>query len=121
MKVEARQLRRASEAPMQSRRLILAERSRSMKHAPTVSEAALWRAIGTHRCLGVRFRRQVVIADRFIVDFLAPSVRLVVEVDGPVHAFKRGADARRDRVLTRLGYRVLRLPEQLVREGLQSS
>jgi very-short-patch-repair endonuclease len=106
---------------MQSRRLILAEHSRSMKHAPTVSEAALWRALGTRRCLGVRFRRQVVIADRFIVDFLAPSVRLVVEVDGPVHAFKCGADARKDRVLARLGYRVLRLPEQLVRERLREA
>jgi very-short-patch-repair endonuclease len=88
-----------------------------MKHAPTPSEATLWRRIGTRRCLGVRFKRQVVI-DRFIADFVAPSQKLVVEIDGPVHAFKRGADARKDRALARLGYRVLRLPEQLVRERL---
>jgi very-short-patch-repair endonuclease len=103
---------------MRNRHLILEQRSRAMKHAPTVSEAALWHAIGTRRCLGVVFKRQVVIAERFIADFVAPSARLVVEIDGPVHAFKRGADARKDRVLTRLGYRVLRLPEELVRTQL---
>jgi very-short-patch-repair endonuclease len=106
---------------MRNRRLILEQRSHAMKHAPTVSEATLWRAIGTRRCLGVRFRRQVVLADRYIADFVAPAVALVVEIDGGVHALRRCADARRDRVLARLGYRVLRLPEQLVREQLQEA
>jgi very-short-patch-repair endonuclease len=55
-------------------------------------------------------------ASRFIVDFAAPAERLVVEVDGAYHARRRAADARRDRVLRRLGYRVLRLEAQLVLE-----
>jgi very-short-patch-repair endonuclease len=39
---------------------------------------------------------------------------LVVEVDGRHHEQRRASDARRDRKLARLGYRVLRLEAQLV-------
>jgi very-short-patch-repair endonuclease len=51
---------------------------------------------------------------RFIADFLAPAERLVVEVDGGHHAERGRADARRDAVLARVGYRVLRLEAALV-------
>jgi very-short-patch-repair endonuclease len=37
-----------------------------------------------------------------------------VEVDGGSHVGRAAADARRDRKLTRLGYRVLRLEGELV-------
>lgn len=63
--------------------------------------------------LGVRFRRQQVIGS-YIVDFLAPSLRLAIEVDGSCHAPKRSADARRTAKLARAGYRVLRLDAHLV-------
>jgi very-short-patch-repair endonuclease len=49
-----------------------------------------------------------------IADFVAPSVKLVVEVDGGYHAERVRADARRDRELGRLGYRVLRVSAELV-------
>ena len=51
---------------------------------------------------------------RYIADFLAPSVKLVVEVDGRYHSQHVGTDARLTRVLERLGYRVLRLDAELV-------
>ena len=63
---------------------------------------------------GVWFRRQVVVGGRYIADFVAARARLVVEVDGAYHARRRSADARRDRALARLGYRVLRLDAELV-------
>jgi len=49
-----------------------------------------------------------------VADFCAPSVRVILEVDGGYHAGRAAADARRDRALVRLGYRVLRLPVALV-------
>ncbi len=64
--------------------------------------------------LGVAFRRQVLIGNRCIVDFLAPRIKLVIEVDGTYNARRAVADARRERYLTRLGYRVLRLDAVLV-------
>jgi very-short-patch-repair endonuclease len=72
---------------------LLAERSRSMRAVPTASEQALWRAIRGGQ-LGVVFRRQVPLAGRFVVDFLAPKLRLVIEVDGAYHTERARADAR---------------------------
>jgi len=56
-----------------------------------------------------------------IVDFSAPSARLIVEVDGGYHAVRMRADARRDRVLLCAGYRVLRLSAELVMRDVVSA
>ena len=91
---------------------VLSERAHVMRHAPTESEAALWREISGSK-LGVAFRRQVPV-DRYVVDFLAPAAGLVIEVDGGCHRRRRVADARRQRKLERLGFVVLRLEAELV-------
>ena len=65
--------------------------AREMRHAPTPAEQGLWQALRNRR-LGVRFRRQHTIG-RFIVDFYAHEARLVVEVDGPIHAYTPEEDA----------------------------
>ena len=91
---------------------VVVARARDMRSALTPSEQRLWLAI-RGGALGVWFRRQVPLG-RFIGDFVAASARLVVEVDGGYHARQRAADARRDRALQRLGYRVLRLDAELV-------
>ncbi len=92
-----------------------------MRAAPTLSEALLWQALRRSQ-LGVPFRRQVVLGD-YIADFFAPRARLVVEVDGGYHAHpaRARADARRDRDLGRMGYRILRLPHTLVVEQLEQA
>ena len=87
-----------------------------MRFALTPSEDALWKALRRTQ-LGVKFRRQVAIG-RYIADFCAPAARLIVEVDGAYHARRRAADARRDRALGRLGYRVFRLDAALVMSRL---
>jgi very-short-patch-repair endonuclease len=56
--------------------------------APTESEARLWSALSGGK-LGVSFRRQVVLDNHLIGDFLAPRARLVVEVDGGYHGGRR--------------------------------
>jgi very-short-patch-repair endonuclease len=96
------------------RRQILRVRALALRSAPTGSEAALWRLVRAQQ-LGVRFRRQVPLGV-YIADFVAPSAPLVVEVDGGCHAARAHLDARRDRALERLGYRVLRLSDRLVLE-----
>ena len=87
------------------------------RQTPTHTEAALWEALRGRR-LGVAFRRQVVLGSRYIVDFLAPVVRLVVEVDGAYHLRRGRQDARRDTQLAELGYRVVRLDAKLVAADL---
>jgi very-short-patch-repair endonuclease len=91
--------------------------ARQMRWALTPSEQKLWGAINAGQ-LGVWFRRQVPLG-RFIADFVAPAARLVVEVDGAYHARRASADARRDRKLVRLSYRVLRLDATLIEQQLE--
>ena len=101
----------------QARSVLLVSRARRMLHAPTASEEALWRAL-RGGALGVAFKRQVVLGERYIADFFAPAVGLVVEVDGGVHRGSRAADRRRDEKLRRLGYRVVRVDAALaLRDG----
>ena len=50
--------------------------------------------------------------------FSKSGIGLVVEVDGGIHSARRSRDARRDRVLQRLGYQVLRLDAELVRRNI---
>jgi very-short-patch-repair endonuclease len=99
---------------------LLAARARQMRWCPTPTEERLFRALAGRR-LGVQFRRQVPLGGRYIVDLLAPAVRLVVEVDGGYHGRRQAADWRRDRVLERLGFRVLRLEASLVEQHLEQA
>ncbi|MBK7581317.1 MAG: DUF559 domain-containing protein [Myxococcales bacterium] len=92
--------------------LIIA-RAREMRSAMTETEEILWRELRGGQ-LGVAFRRQVPIG-RYVADFAALSVKLVVEVDGGYHSLRRVADARRDRDLARWGYRVVRVGAEEVR------
>jgi very-short-patch-repair endonuclease len=91
---------------------LVVQRAIAMRSALTPSEQKLWALLRGGQ-LGVWFRRQVPLG-RFVADFVAPSARLVVEVDGRYHAGRCVADARRDQALARLGYRVLRPEAALV-------
>ena len=98
---------------------VIAVRARQHRCALTSEEQRLW----SHICgcqLGVWFRRQVPIGNA-IVDFLAPSARLIVEVDGGYHRTRVAADTRRDAKLARLGYRVLRLEADMVRYDVEQA
>jgi very-short-patch-repair endonuclease len=99
-----------------ARKLVLATRAAENRHAPSEPEARLWCELSSGK-LGVCFHRQVVLGNA-IADFFAPSLRLVVEVDGVQHRQRRTADARRDRDLRRLGCEVLRIEAQVVMRDL---
>ena len=91
-----------------SRRSQLNERAGIMRVTPTTSEEAPFHALRGRR-VGVSFRRQVPLLGRFIVDLLAPKVKLVVEIDGLYHGARDRLDERRDWALVSAGYHVLRL------------
>lgn len=95
---------------------LLAARASENRCSPSGPEAKLWRELSAGK-LGVSFRRQVVLGNA-IADFYAPTLRLVVEVDGAQHRRRRTADARRDRELGRLGCVVLRIEAQVVMREL---
>jgi very-short-patch-repair endonuclease len=96
--------------------LTLESRAAAFRGNLTTSESRLWSELSASK-LGVVFRRQVPLG-RYIADFLAPSVKLIIEVDGGYHSRRVAADARRDRHLSRLGFHVLHLDSELVLRDL---
>jgi len=96
--------------------------ARQNRTQPTRSEALLWDALRRWQ-LGPRFRRQHPIGGCFIVDFCCTTRRLVVEVDGAIHRNEahRGHDARRQRIIESLGYRVVRVDAELVEHDVRAA
>jgi very-short-patch-repair endonuclease len=85
----------------------LVARAREFRGEPTWSEELLWGQLRDRRFHGVKCRRQVVIGP-FIIDFCAPQLRVIIEVDGDVHTHQQTGDATRQHWLESAGYRVLR-------------
>ena len=79
------------------------------------AEMLVRRAVRNRRCDGAKFQRQVPL-QTYIVDFICFERRLVVEIDGPSHenAEQIAAIRVRDIWLQAQGFRVLRLPNELV-------
>jgi very-short-patch-repair endonuclease len=94
---------------------ILLRFARGQRANAVQAEAIIWRAVRDRRCEGAKFRRQVALGN-FIVDFVCFDGRLVVEIDGPTHeeAEQQAKDSERDAWLREQGFRVLRLPNELV-------
>ncbi|MDT3737171.1 MAG: endonuclease domain-containing protein [Denitratisoma sp.] len=87
----------------------LKQPARKLRSGMTDAERLLWSRLRGKQILGVQFYRQKPIG-RYIVDFHAPAVKLVVEVDGSQHFEEAGqvSDRRRDAYLETLGLHVLR-------------
>ena len=81
------------------------------------AETMLWRSL-RNRGIAAKFRRQVPLGP-YVADFACVAARLVVELDGPPHDApeRRALDRRRDAWLTEQGWRVLRIPNDIVIGG----
>ncbi|MDB4948689.1 MAG: hypothetical protein JWM27_1338 [Gemmatimonadetes bacterium] len=93
------------------------EAARRLRHQATPAERVLWDALRDRQVDGLRFRRQHPV-DRFVLDFYCPSVRLVIELDGGIHAEQLERDAARDAALRALGCHVIRIPNEAVFRNL---
>ena len=94
----------------------LLRRAAELRQHMTPEERIMWQELRGNR-LGVHFRRQQPLAP-YIVDFYCHHLRLVVEIDGSPHRQQQGYDRLRDSYLVRLGIRVLRLPNDAIRDDL---
>jgi len=95
----------------------MVEVARQFRKEPTHSEALLWNALRGKQLGGRKFRRQQPIGP-FIVDFYCSSERLIVEVDGLIHAEQQDLDAARQALLESLGLRFVRVPAARVETNL---
>lgn len=93
---------------------LLKEFARENRRNQTLAESVLWEYI-RGEALSVKFLRQHIIGD-YIVDFLARSEGLIIEMDGAYHAERQQMedDVVRTEFLQGLGYRVLRFTNEQV-------
>jgi len=81
-----------------------------MRRAPTLAEKSAWELLRNRRCLGLKFRRQHIVAG-YIVDFYCAALRVAIEIDGPVHEeeHQKVHDRERTWALRRAGIEVIRI------------
>ena len=87
---------------------------RKMRRNQTEAEEAFWQIIKNTQ-LGVRFVRQHPIfysqgkkVYKFIADFCCRKLKIVIEIDGPIHNKQKKYDAMRESMLKDMGYIILR-------------
>lgn len=81
--------------------------ARRLRRNETDLEHKLWLELRNRRALGLKFRRQHPVGPYF-ADFACVEARLLIEIDGYWHAFRKWKDAERDQLLRALGYEVVR-------------
>jgi very-short-patch-repair endonuclease len=82
--------------------------AREMRKHPTKAEDFFWQKVRGRQLAGAKYHRQYVFEyatleqrkSYFIVDFYCPAHRLIVEIDGPIHALQAEYDRFRETILT---------------------
>ena len=83
--------------------------AKNMRSNMTREEFIIWQKVRAKRFFGYKFKRQVLIGD-YIVDFLCPEKKLIIEIDGGQHnvADNNNKDNIRTQYFENNGYRVIR-------------
>ena len=93
------------------------KRARELRKEQTPAEQKVWRVLRNRQLEGYKFRRQHPIG-RLIVDFYCPVCKLVIEIDGDVHADQEDYDRVRTEWLNEQGYDVIRFTNTQANEQL---
>src|SRR5579871_1652819 len=83
--------------------------AKRLRSNSTPHERLLWRALKAIPQVGTHFRRQAPLGP-YVVDFLCPAKRLIIEIDGGYHYQDEAGrrDRKRQQWLEKEGYRVVR-------------
>jgi len=99
--------------------------SRDLRKNSTRAERLLWERIRDRRFLGLKFYRQhplfIDIGGHetfFVADFYCHEQRLVIELDGKIHAYRRRRDAARTEVINDLGMSVVRFTNENIEDDI---
>ncbi len=89
--------------------------AKELRKEQTNAEKSLWKILRNRQLGNLKFYRQKVLG-YYIADFYCPELKLVIEVDGDVHALPEQIvhDTRRTYWLESEGFRVIRFTNQEV-------
>ena len=85
------------------------EKAKFLRKNMTLQEKKLWQILRKHQFYGFEIRRQYPI-DKYIVDFICRSKKIIIEIDGGQHNDEKSIeyDENRSKDLNKLGYKVIR-------------
>jgi len=94
--------------------------ARNLRRNQTQAESLLWEELRNRKLNGCKFQRQAplfyfVYGKRrylFIADFYCAEKKLVIELDGKIHEFKKEYDEGREAMLIERGLKVLRFKNE---------
>ncbi len=91
--------------------------SRQLRSNQTNAEKLLWQKL-RKRQLGVRFQRQYVFDNKYIVDFYCASLKLIIEINGGQHNDNHQDDIR-DNYIKKRGCKILRFWNNDILENIE--
>lgn len=94
-------------------------RARELRKEQTPAEQKVWRLLRSRQLEGYKFRRPHPIG-RYIVDFYCPACKLVIEIDGGVHAGQEDDDEARTEWLNEQGDEVIRFTNTQVNNQMEA-
>ena len=96
-------------------REIAKTRCRELRKNSTNAEMIFWNKVRNRKFIGKKFYRQYPVfydingkESFYIADFYCHESRLIVELDGSIHDFRKTEDEIRSEVINNLGIRVIR-------------
>jgi len=100
------------------------EFSRRLRKESTPEESRIWELLRNRKFHKLKFTRQypILISNKieqkifFIADFYCASLKLILELDGGIHKNQIAYDIDRDRILNEMGYKVIRIKNEIIHE-----
>ena len=94
--------------------------ARRLRKKSTSSEKLLWEVLRGKKLEGFKFLRQHPVfyridkdwANFYIADFYCSDLKLIIELDGPLHEFSKEEDMERDEKLKERGFHVKRIKNE---------
>lgn len=98
--------------------------ARELRQNMTGAEQLLWANLRNRKLSGLKFLRQHPIIYQvsenrpyyFIADFYCAEKKLVIEVDGLIHEFRKDEDQLREDILKSLNLNILRIKNEEVKD-----
>ncbi len=98
--------------------------ARSLRRDSTPSEKLLWQVLRGRSMAGYKFLRQHPVFYRidkncvefYIVDFYCSGLKLIIELDGPIHEYQIEQDKERESKLKSRGFFILRIKNEELSE-----
>ena len=91
--------------------------AKNLRARMTKAELLLWHQIKNNK-LGVKFRRQHPMLI-YILDFYCHSLKLAIEIDGPIHKFNFERDTLRTDNIEKAGVKVIRFSNNEIINDLE--